>query len=202
MEKELVCKECGAPRDIGRRLCRQCNRIRLLKKARSTPRYMWNNVCVACRNDFKAWRKDSRLCKQCQIDLIAVRRSHNVANGYVKDSNGKSNFHCTLAGELIGRKLTFNEVVHHVDCNHLNNSLDNLMIMTRSAHSRLHQYLDEQQLITEKSTDDNLKNSWKDLIVPTTITWLETTNTKVIRLSENYQTPPEPLAFNPLRDKV
>lgn len=44
MEKELVCKECGAPRDIGRRLCRQCNRIRLLKKARSTPRYMWNNL--------------------------------------------------------------------------------------------------------------------------------------------------------------
>ena len=32
MEKKLVCKECGAPRDIGRRLCRQCNRIRLLKK--------------------------------------------------------------------------------------------------------------------------------------------------------------------------
>lgn len=57
-------------------------------------------------------------------------------------------------------------------------------------------------MIISKIVGDNLKNSWKDLIVPTTITWLETTNTKVIRLSENYQTPPEPLAFNPLRDKV
>mgnify|MGYP001678802885 CR=1 FL=1 len=195
MEKELVCKECGAPRDIGRRLCRQCNRIRLLKKARSTPRYMWNNVCVACKSDFKAWQKESRLCKQCQIDLIAVRRSHNVANGYVKDSNGKSNFHRTLAGEVIGRKLTFNEVVHHVDCNHLNNSPDNLMVMSRSTHGKLHRYLDEQRVIVEKSTNENPGNCWNNLIVPITTVWLETTNTKVIRISEIGQSAAEPLSL-------
>lgn len=163
---------------------------------------MWNNVCVACRNDFRAWRKESRLCKQCQIDLIAVRISHNAHNNYVKDSNGKSNLHRTIVEEAIGRKLAFNEVVHHVDCNHLNNSLENLMIMSRSAHAKLHWYLDEQQLITEKSIDDNLRNSWNDLIIPTTMTWLETTDTKVIRLSEIDQIPPPPLTFNPVKDKV
>ena len=194
MEKELTCKQCGAPRDIGRRLCRQCNRIRLLEKARSTPRYTWNNVCVACKNDFKAWRKEQRLCPDCYLYLLSIRREHKATNKYIKDSKKSTNLHRTLAEKALGRKLTINEVVHHVDCNHLNNSLDNLMIMTRSAHAKLHWYLDEQRVIVEKSTNENPGNCWNNLIVLITTVWLETTNTNVIRISEIGQSAAEPLS--------
>lgn len=38
----------------------------------------------------------------------------------------------------LGRKLSKEEVVHHIDGNKTNNSLDNLQLMTRSEHSSHH----------------------------------------------------------------
>lgn len=38
----------------------------------------------------------------------------------------------------IGRKLGYNEIIHHIDGNHFNNSRDNLIIMSRSEHASLH----------------------------------------------------------------
>ena len=38
----------------------------------------------------------------------------------------------------IGRKLDFNEVVHHLNEDKLDNDIGNLRIMTRAEHSRLH----------------------------------------------------------------
>jgi hypothetical protein len=43
-----------------------------------------------------------------------------------------------LAEEYLGRSLTTDEVVHHIDEDPLNNSIDNLLVMTRSAHMSLH----------------------------------------------------------------
>jgi hypothetical protein len=38
----------------------------------------------------------------------------------------------------LGRKLGWDEVIHHKDGNKRNNSLDNLVVMSRSEHGRLH----------------------------------------------------------------
>lgn len=38
----------------------------------------------------------------------------------------------------IGRKLTKDEVVHHIDFNHFNNERSNLIVMNRNEHTRLH----------------------------------------------------------------
>lgn len=38
----------------------------------------------------------------------------------------------------LGRPLRDDEVVHHKDCNPFNNKPSNLMVMTRSEHTRLH----------------------------------------------------------------
>jgi len=46
--------------------------------------------------------------------------------------------HVYIIEKSIGRKLEYNEVVHHVDSDRLNNSIDNLQLMTRSEHCRLH----------------------------------------------------------------
>jgi hypothetical protein len=40
--------------------------------------------------------------------------------------------------EYLGRPLTSNEVVHHIDHDPLNNDLNNLQVMTRSEHCIYH----------------------------------------------------------------
>ena len=60
--------------------------------------------------------------------------------GYEKGYNKKGNYklHRKKIEDLIGRRLTSNEIVHHKDENKLNNNIDNLQIMTRGEHSRYH----------------------------------------------------------------
>ena len=46
--------------------------------------------------------------------------------------------HRVIAEKKYGRKIKQNEVVHHIDGDKHNNSEENLVIMTRGAHSALH----------------------------------------------------------------
>lgn len=43
-----------------------------------------------------------------------------------------------LMEEKIGRRLYAHECVHHIDRNKANNEIDNLQLMTRSDHAKLH----------------------------------------------------------------
>lgn len=38
----------------------------------------------------------------------------------------------------LGRRLLYNEVVHHIDNNHFNNCTDNLIVLDRKLHNQLH----------------------------------------------------------------
>ena len=60
--------------------------------------------------------------------------------GYVRE-------HRLVIEENIGRILLESEVVHHIDGNSLNNSLENLQLMTFTEHCRLH-------------TKDNVHKRW------------------------------------------
>jgi HNH endonuclease len=46
--------------------------------------------------------------------------------------------HRHIVEELLGRKLVRDDVVHHVDGDPLNNDPDNLIVLSRSEHMRLH----------------------------------------------------------------
>lgn len=62
-------------------------------------------------------------------------------NGYVEYTRGPNKFrsvHVVLMEERIGRALLDDEVVHHIDGDKSNNDINNLALMTRSAHTRLH----------------------------------------------------------------
>jgi hypothetical protein len=62
-------------------------------------------------------------------------------SGYVEMTTGEHKFrpeHVVIIEQRLGRKLTSDECVHHIDHCKSNNTPDNLEIMTRSAHSRLH----------------------------------------------------------------
>ena len=49
--------------------------------------------------------------------------------------------HRLLMEAFLGRALTDDEVVHHIDLNKLNNEISNIKVMTRAEHARLHMEL-------------------------------------------------------------
>lgn len=192
--KQLICKECGGPREVGRKLCRPCNLERLKRGMEGKPRYMWLKVCVACKKEFNAWRKIQTMCSSCYKDMNRIKASHICTNNYILFKQPGKTEHRHKAETLLGRKLQTNEVVHHLDENPKNNEVTNLIILTRQMHGRLHQYLDLQRVILEKSGNENIENCWNNLRVPMTTAWLETTSAKVIKLWEIGQSAAEPLS--------
>jgi hypothetical protein len=53
--------------------------------------------------------------------------------------NGKNyNEHRKIMEDYLGHKLKYDEVVHHIDENKSNNKIENLRLMTRSEHTKLH----------------------------------------------------------------
>lgn len=66
-------------------------------------------------------------------------------SGYLEYTTGElkgKSIHVQLMEDRIGRKLLPDEVVHHIDRDRSNNDLNNLALMTRSAHGRLHRFED------------------------------------------------------------
>ena len=66
-------------------------------------------------------------------------------NGYLEYTRGPHKgrgVHVVRMEAFLGRKLVQGECTHHVDGNRTNNRLDNLELMTRSSHARLHRLLD------------------------------------------------------------
>ena len=59
--------------------------------------------------------------------------------------------HRLIAREIMGRNLYEDEVVHHLDGNKINNSPDNLLVLSNSQHTKLHQWLDKNIVIPKPS---------------------------------------------------
>lgn len=101
--------------------------------------------CQQCGNEFYTTR--NKFCsRECAIKYKKDHYNHKIYMeneylvGYEKGYNKKGNYklHRKKIEDLIGRRLTSNEIVHHKDENKLNNNIDNLQIMTRGEHSRYH----------------------------------------------------------------
>lgn len=65
----------------------------------------------------------------------------NIGCKYYKTANGKW-VHRAVAEEMLGRKLTKNEVVHHINLNKLDNDKNNLYVCDNKTHLRLHRQLE------------------------------------------------------------
>lgn len=59
-------------------------------------------------------------------------------NGYVRNGITRQYRHREIMESFIGRKLLRSEVVHHKNHNKLDNSIENLEILTSSEHTRMH----------------------------------------------------------------
>lgn len=60
-------------------------------------------------------------------------------NGLKNKGSNWFSEHRMLAEYVLDRKMTKNEVIHHYDFDRLNNSLDNLILMSDVAHKKLHE---------------------------------------------------------------
>lgn len=189
MSKGLTCKNCGSKREVGRKLCKPCNS----KRVQALNRYTWTLTCVACQSTFEGWRKSQTLCKGCRQYLEKIRSLDTNTNNYVYTKTPGITEHRKLAEDALGRGLESDEVVHHIDNNPKNNANSNLLLISRKDHGKLHQFLDLQRVIFEKSKNENQGNCWNNLIVPMTTAWCENTGANVLKLSEIGQSAAEPL---------
>jgi hypothetical protein len=85
--------------------------------------------------------------------MITVCKSNLNGYKYFCDSdnamawkNGVVYHHRQIAAEKIGRPLTRNEIVHHIDGNRSNNHPDNLEVMTRAQHIKEHGVCPERKI--------------------------------------------------------
>jgi len=62
-------------------------------------------------------------------------------NGYPRWKDSKGLVHRTVAANMVGGWIFPGMVVHHIDGNKRNFRKNNLWIMSRSAHARLHAIL-------------------------------------------------------------
>ena len=109
--------------------------------------------CEHCKKTFFAlYRKVGKFCSnKCQTHLGNHPRWNGgkiISDlGYVLvkapwhpyNRKGYYSQHRLIVEANIGRLLEPEEVVHHIDGNKLNNSIDNLSVMTQREHMMLHQ---------------------------------------------------------------
>ena len=93
-----------------------------------------NFVCNSCIHSTTA--KKYLHTKEAE-DKAAQSRYKNCNECRYHKKNGKYE-HRAIMEEHIGRKLSKNEIVHHKDGNKHNNDIDNLQVMSRQEHSRMH----------------------------------------------------------------
>lgn len=129
--KEFIQKNRHASRNKRFYCSRECGWADKVKKVMVT--------CEWCGQSFEKKRSDvartsHNLCDRgCYQDFINFTQA-GAANQYVA---GKVIYR-TLAELKIGRMLTDEDEVHHIDGNHSNNALENLAVISRAEHMSIH----------------------------------------------------------------
>jgi len=182
--RNMKCYLCGKPRDIGRRICTSCRTIQARKNA--AQHYLlyghtqYEHECLACSCTFTTMNKKSVLCPQC---LQESKRHNHTSYTIATIKSGRFIFqHRVITEECLGRRLSYNEVVHHVDCVRTNNKLSNLWVLSRAAHGRLHNDLSKIRIILEKRYPEELLQ-WKHFLPKLSKKLLRQNGEKFIKLS-------------------
>lgn len=85
-------------------------------------------------NPKREWTIETRT----QSRKRALKQTESIDQGISYRKYYGRHLHRVIAEGKIGRKLTSDEVVHHIDGNKLNNNPENLMVVTKEEHARIH----------------------------------------------------------------
>jgi hypothetical protein len=120
--------------------------------------------CATCKKEFVAYDNigTKKFCScSCRAKFCKGEKSPRWIGGRIKDEFGYIKIRVgkkyvrehTLAVKKVLKDFPKGYVVHHIDFNKENNSLDNLCLMTRSEHMKLHQekLRNEETIYVEKA---------------------------------------------------
>ena len=77
--------------------------------------------------------------KQSKINKQIIKKKQNInPYNYITIKKGNILEHRLIMENYLGRKLLYNEIVHHVNGDTKDNRIENLQLMTKSEHTLLH----------------------------------------------------------------
>jgi len=114
-------------------ICLMCDQpfMKSAVEAKRKPRHFCSHSCLAVFNNMKRARHESFADPMGYVHIWKSDHPSASQYGYVLE-------HRIVMETYLGRYLTRNEVVHHINGKKGNNSLSNLRLMTSSEHARFH----------------------------------------------------------------
>ena len=176
-----ICKIEGCNNECDKNT-RYCHKHLLERKAQQRAarkaaglkvRTTWTKQCLLCGADFEAVNKHiSKYCPECWNKI--KHKTLGADNNYnFKEEMGEHRF---IVENLLQRKLSYNEVIHHLDGNSKNNSIDNLLLLSRSSHVSLHRYLNLEGAILENKFGTEYYEKWRSSLKVLSLAWLSSNN--------------------------
>lgn len=130
---------------IRHKICKNCKKD-FIFKPRSKREFEVRQFCSFSCNGFY-YRKFSRERMTGKNNPGYGKHPWNYKGGTITLSGNRKIKYLDISGKKVhrmvmeknlGRKLTKDEVIHHLDGNGLNNNLSNLVLLTKSEHSIIH----------------------------------------------------------------
>jgi RNAse (barnase) inhibitor barstar len=186
------CQVCGCELTTERKYCESCRKARKREYAKQHYRDLIESggvkkrygmtTCVYCGKEIVKNRPDQDTCFDCYKEHL-----HKTVENYNKVKRVSRNGKVLMVGRSVLLDLGFklgNLVVHHIDENPDNNTLSNLMVLSKKNHASLHRILEKNWSLLSKDSNSNLEDCWDTLRGQLTTAYLETKGANVIKITD------------------
>ena len=197
MKTGRLCQICGCELTTERKYCKECRlkkkrqyaktRYKTLKEAGISKKRYGLVRCIICGQPLIQNRPNQLYHGKCKPSHKSIENYNKVP----RDNEGNT----VGRGKILdlGFILNSNIIVHHLDENPENNTISNLLILSRKNHAKLHRFLEKNWSLLLKDNSSNLENCWNILRGQLTTAWLETKSANVIKIVDIGQSAAEPL---------